>query len=67
MDTALDPLLPLLSTRGTAHFYTFKTRQEIPDCIAAYTARGLDVTYSAACGNVAPGVSRTVFDLVWRR
>ncbi|WP_292346399.1 class I SAM-dependent methyltransferase family protein [Methanoregula sp. PtaB.Bin085] len=67
MDNALDILLPLLSSRGTAHFYTFRTRQEIPGLVAAYAARGLDVTYTSACGNVAPGVSRRVFDLVWRR
>lgn len=63
MDSALDRLLPLLSQGGTAHFYTFKTRQEIPGLAAAYAAQGLDVTYSAACGNVAPGISRRVFDI----
>jgi len=66
MDHALDSLLPLLSPPGTVHFYTFKTRQEIPGLIREYTARGLDIRYSAACGNVAPGVSRRVFDLIRR-
>lgn len=66
MDHALYTLLPLLSPRGMVHFYTFKTRQEIPGLVREYTARGLAIKHSAACGNVAPGVSRRVFDLVWR-
>jgi tRNA (guanine37-N1)-methyltransferase len=63
MDSALENLLPLLSHAGMAHFYTFKTKEQVPGLVAAYEARGLDVTYYASCGNVAPGVSRWVFDL----
>jgi len=64
MDHALARLFPLLSKGGRAHFYTFKTKREIPRLLADYGNRGLGVAYYAACGNAAPGVSRWVFDLV---
>lgn len=63
MDQALDLLLPLLSEGGMAHFYTFKTKEEIPGLLASYESRGLAVPYNSSCGNVAPGVCRWVFDL----
>jgi tRNA (guanine37-N1)-methyltransferase len=63
MDDALDHLLPLLAEGGMAHFYTFKTKEEIPALLALYESGGLTVTYFSACGNVAPGVSRWVIDL----
>ena len=63
MDHALDVLLPLLGDGGTAHFYTFKTKEEIPALLAMYENKGLTITHNAACGNVAPGVSRWVFDM----
>jgi tRNA (guanine37-N1)-methyltransferase len=63
MDCALGTLLPLLSEGGMAHVYTFKTKEQVPGLLAAYEADGLDVTYYSSCGNVAPGVSRWVFDL----
>ena len=63
MDHAIRTLLPLLSYGGMAHVYTFKTKEQVPGLIAAYENEGLDVTYSAPCGNVAPGISRWVFDL----
>lgn len=63
MDHALGVLLPLLGEGGTAHFYTFKPKEEIPPLLAMYENKGLTVTYNAACGNVAPGVSRWVFDM----
>jgi tRNA (guanine37-N1)-methyltransferase len=64
MDHALDILLPLLSPGGTACFYTFKTREQVPGLVAGYEKAGLDVSFYSSCGNVAPGVSRWVFDLV---
>jgi tRNA (guanine37-N1)-methyltransferase len=63
MDHALTTLLPLLSYGGMAHFYSFKTREQVPGLITAYKNEGLDVTFYSPCGNVAPGVSRWVFDL----
>ena len=63
MDHALEVFLPLLSYGGMAHFYTFKTKEQIPGLVTAFEETGLAVTYYSACGNVAPGVSRWVFDL----
>jgi tRNA (guanine37-N1)-methyltransferase len=63
MDHALPALLPLLAAGGMVHFYTFKTREEIPGLVAAFRQLGLTIQYHARCGNVAPGVSRRVFDM----
>jgi len=63
MDHALGTLLPLLAGGGTVHFYTFKAKEQIPGLISAYEGEGLVVTYSAPCGNIAPGISRWVFDI----
>lgn len=64
MDHALETLLPLLAEGGMVHFYTFKARQQIPALISGYEGKGLTVRYSAPCGNVAPGISRWVFDMI---
>ena len=64
MDHMLDRLLPLLSEGGAAHFYTFRAKEQIPALAREYEERGLTVTGYAPCGNVAPGISRWVFDLV---
>jgi tRNA (guanine37-N1)-methyltransferase len=65
MDRIFDILSPLADRNGMIHFYTFKARNEIPALIEEYAQKGFDVTYYNACGNVAPGVSRWVFDLVY--
>jgi tRNA (guanine37-N1)-methyltransferase len=64
MDRALDLLLPLLAGGGMVHFYTFKTREQVPGLVTLYENAGLDVAFYSSCGNVAPGVSRWVFDLI---
>jgi tRNA (guanine37-N1)-methyltransferase len=64
MDGILDILLPLVEQDGIIHLYTFKTRNEIPALIEEYAQKGFGLTYYNSCGNVAPGVSRYVFDLV---
>lgn len=63
MDAALDLLLPLIAEGGMIHFYTFRPREAIPTLIESFGKQDLTVTYSAPCGNVAPGISRWVFDL----
>lgn len=65
MDRIFDLLSPLVARNGIMHFYTFKTRNEIPALIEEYALKGFDVTWCNPCGNVAPGVSRWVFDLVY--
>jgi tRNA (guanine37-N1)-methyltransferase len=63
MDHVLGHLLPRVAEGGMVHFYTFKTKEEVPVLIAKYEKEGLTITYHSPCGNVAPGVSRWVFDL----
>ncbi|MCK7484613.1 MAG: hypothetical protein MZU97_03020 [Bacillus subtilis] len=65
MEGILDILSPFAVRGGMIHFYTFKTRNEIPALIEEYAHKGFDLTYHNSCGNVAPGVSRWVFDLVY--
>jgi len=65
MDHALDAFLPHVAEGGMIHFYTFKTHEEISHLITAFERKGLAVTFSSPCGNVAPGVSRWVFDLAY--
>jgi tRNA (guanine37-N1)-methyltransferase len=64
MDHALDLLLPLLKRDGMAHLYTFTGKEQVPALIGEYEERGLGITFYSDCGNVAPGISRRVFDLV---
>lgn len=62
-DMVLGLLSPAVREGGTIHFYTFKKRHEIPHVVKEYEDRGLTVLGCRRCGNVAPGVSRWVFDL----
>ncbi len=66
MDSILDVLSPFAGSEGMIHFYTFRARNEIPALIDEYRKKGFDLTYYNSCGNVAPGISRWVFDLVKR-
>lgn len=63
MDRILDILAPLAVKGGMIHFYTFKTRNQIPALVEKYSEKGFDIIGYNRCGNVAPGVSRWVFDL----
>jgi tRNA (guanine37-N1)-methyltransferase len=65
MDHVLEIFLPLVTEGGMVHFYTFKTEEQVPGLVAAYEKKGLTVTNYLPCGNVAPGVSRWVFDLAY--
>jgi tRNA (guanine37-N1)-methyltransferase len=64
MDAVLDAIAPVVLRDGMIHFYTFKKRHQIPGLVREYADRGFGLTYYNSCGNVAPGVSRWVFDLV---
>jgi len=63
-DEILDAISPILKPGGAIHFYTFKRRHQIEDIIREFEDWGLEVEFHRRCGNVAPGVSRWVFDLV---
>jgi len=62
-DRILDLVIPHIKTSGTIHMYTFRKSFEIPSLIAEYRLKGLSVKTIRRCGNIAPGVSRWVFDL----
>jgi tRNA (guanine37-N1)-methyltransferase len=49
---------------GSIHLYLFKKKHEIDALARAWNKAGLTVTGLKRCGNIAPGVSRWVFDIV---
>lgn len=49
---------------GQIHFYTFKNQQQAADLSQAFHRSGFVVERCHRCGNVAPSVSRWVYDLV---
>jgi tRNA (guanine37-N1)-methyltransferase len=63
-DEILDSISPIVKPGGAIHFYTFKKRHQIEGLIREFEEKGLEVEFHRRCGNVAPGVSRWVFDLV---
>ena len=63
MDGILDVITPLVKSGGIIHFYTFKKRHQIPGLVEDFKRRGLFPIFYRSCGNVAPNVSRWVFDL----
>ena len=64
MDHFLGKVSELVKKGGYIHFYTFKTESQIPELIKEYKKMGLEVEFYRRTGNVAPGVSRWVFDLI---
>jgi tRNA (guanine37-N1)-methyltransferase len=64
LDRILEVLSPLVKKGATIHFYTFKKWHQIDPLIEKYETSGLRVEFHRRCGNVAPAVSRWVFDLV---
>ena len=64
MDCFLGEVSGHVRKGGSIHFYTFKTESQIPGLIEEYRKMGFDVEFYRRCGNVAPGVSRWVFDLI---
>ncbi|WMW26344.1 class I SAM-dependent methyltransferase family protein [Methanolobus sediminis] len=63
MDHFLETISPLVKKGGFIHFYTFKPKEKIPELIKRYESMGFEVLFHRRCGNVAPGISRWVFDL----
>ncbi len=63
MDGMLYRLAPVVRQGGMIHFYTFKKRHQIPGLAREFGQEGYDVVTTRRCGNVAPSVSRWVFDL----
>lgn len=67
MDHFLDEVSRLVRKEGYIHFYTFKAESQIPELIEKYKKKGFIVEFYKRCGNVAPGISRWVFDLIKKR
>lgn len=64
MDHFLERISKLVKKGGYIHFYTFKAESQIPELIEDYGKMGLEVELYRRAGNVAPGISRWVFDLI---
>ena len=65
MDRIIDTIVPVVRQGGMIHFYTFKNRTQSEQLAREMEKNGLTVATRRRCGNVAPGVSRWVFDL-WK-
>lgn len=64
MDRIIKTALEMVKAGGWLHFYTFKKCHQILELQKSYEDLGLEVRQCRRCGNVAPGVSRWVFDMV---
>ena len=64
MDALFDVISPRVRHGGMIHFYTFKNQHQADAMAAEFEKQGYDIAEKRACGNVAPGVSRWVFDLM---
>lgn len=64
MDQFLDIVSEVVRPEGMIHFYTFKKQHQIEGLIGNYEKKGFKVLNCRRCGNVAPGVSRWVFDMI---
>ncbi|HIH74116.1 MAG TPA: class I SAM-dependent methyltransferase family protein [Methanosarcina sp.] len=64
MDHFLGMVSEHVKKGGYIHFYTFKTESQVPELVEEYKKMGLEVEFYRRTGNVAPGVSRWVFDLI---
>jgi tRNA (guanine37-N1)-methyltransferase len=63
LDGIFDILSPFVAPGGMIHFYTFKNKRQIPGVAGEFERKGFTITCCRSCGNVAPGISRWVFDL----
>ncbi|MGD0534434.1 MAG: hypothetical protein ABR999_03195 [Methanoregula sp.] len=63
MDEILGVLVPYVRPGGMFHFYTFKNRKQSEEMERTFKGTGYHVVTRRQCGNVAPSVSRWVFDL----
>jgi tRNA (guanine37-N1)-methyltransferase len=64
MDTIFDVLASRIKPGGIIHFTTFKNRNQADALAGEFARKGFEVVERRRCGNVAPSVSRWVFDLV---
>jgi tRNA (guanine37-N1)-methyltransferase len=67
MDAIFEVIAPHVKRGGMIHFYTFKNPQQADALGPEFGQKGFEVVIQRRCGNVAPGVSRWVYDLVKRK
>jgi tRNA (guanine37-N1)-methyltransferase len=67
MDAIFEIIAPRVKQGGRIHFYTFKNREQADALRPEFGQKGFEVLIQRRCGNVAPGVSRWVYDLVKRK
>jgi tRNA (guanine37-N1)-methyltransferase len=63
LDRAFEPVQEVVRPGGSIHFYTFQNRQQAAILSEKFEASGFTVERCRRCGNVAPSVSRWVYDL----
>ena len=63
LDDAFGPVEQVVKPGGRIHFYTFKNRKQAEGLISTFEESGFTVERFHRCGNVAPSVSRWVYDL----
>jgi len=66
LDDALISISRVVKPGGWIHFYTFKNRNQAEDLKIWLIHAGYEVTRVHRCGNVAPSVSRWVYDMKTR-
>jgi len=63
MDSIFDLIAPRVKPGGMIHFYTFCNQNQADVRGEKFTMSGFDRIVQRRCGNVAPGISRWVYDL----
>ena len=63
MDAIFYLIAPVVKPGGMIHFYTFCTKNQADMRGEEFTRNGFDCIVQRRCGNVAPGISRWVYDL----
>ena len=62
-DAIFDSIAPRVKPGGIIHFYTFSNPDQSDALGTAFVSRGFQLVVKRRCGNVAPGISRWVYDL----
>ena len=62
-DSVFDIIAPRVKPGGMIHFYTFCNPDQSDALGTAFISRGFELVVKRRCGNVAPGISRWVYDL----
>ena len=64
MDAIFDIIIPRVKPGGMIHFYTFCNPGQADALGKEFVYRGFEMVLKKRCGNIAPGISRWVYDLI---